>query len=87
MDETGKLLYNCDEWVKMLDIHPNIEGGSRMKKLLSLILALCMMLGCFGAFAEGESAGESADSAGEATTETTETVKGGGTRSVTEGLL
>ena len=31
-----------------------------MKKTLSLILAILMMLGCFGAFAEGESAGESA---------------------------
>ena len=30
-----------------------------MKKTLSLILALMMMLSCFGAFAEGESAGES----------------------------
>lgn len=32
-----------------------------MKKTLSLILALMMMLSCFGAFAEGESAGETAD--------------------------
>ena len=30
-----------------------------MKKTLSLILALMMMLSCFGAFAEGESSGES----------------------------
>ena len=38
-----------------------------MKKFLSLLLAIMMMLGCFGAFAE-ESAGDSAaDSAGEAT--------------------
>ena len=45
-----------------------------MKKLLSLILALCMMLSCFGVFAEDASAGDSAgDSAGEtAATETTD---------------
>ena len=30
-----------------------------MKKTLSLILALMMMLSCFGAFAEGDSSGES----------------------------
>ena len=40
-----------------------------MKKTLSLILALLMMLSCFGAFAEEDSTGESA----ETTTETTET--------------
>ena len=40
-----------------------------MKKFLSLLLAIMMMLGCFGAFAE-ESAGDSAaDSAGESTGE------------------
>ena len=31
-----------------------------MKKLLSLVLALMMMLSCVTVFAEGESAGESA---------------------------
>ena len=44
----------------------NPKGEVTMKKTLSLILALLMMLSCFGAFAEGESAGESAE------TETTE---------------
>ena len=34
-----------------------------MKKTLSLILAILMMLGCFGAFAEGESAGETMSAA------------------------
>ncbi len=39
-----------------------------MKKTLSLILALMMMLSCFGAFAEGESAGDStAEATGEQT--------------------
>lgn len=38
-----------------------------MKKLLSLILALMMMLSCVSVFAEGESAGQSADDAGSTT--------------------
>ena len=38
-----------------------------MKKILSLVLALMMLMSCVGAFAEGESAGESAgEAAGEA---------------------
>ena len=39
--------------------YPFPKGEDTMKKTLSLILALMMMLSCFGAFAEGESSGES----------------------------
>ena len=47
-----------------------------MKKLLSLILALMMMLSCVVVFAEGESTGDSTgESAGEAAAETTEVVE------------
>ena len=50
-----------------------------MKKLLSLILALMMMLSCISVFAEGESAG---DSAGESATETTEAADEGGSQTI-----
>ena len=42
---------------------PIHERSFHMKKTLSLVLALMMMLSCFGAFAEGESSGETLSAA------------------------